>query len=208
MSHSIGLPLRILLASLAIALQLMVALSHAQEAPRQISIVEVRKKLQMSSNDPIIRDYYVNAGHSFGLRPGAHITVFRKIPLADPSREKAQTHIEIPVGTMRILHSDNLTAIGRIHQMRSPAEVPVLESDFFMVGDRLDMSSLGFERTVDAGASLSQREEQVSSLVAPTAAESESEAPRPAKVAPAVRATASKPSVLTQQANSVEVLTK
>lgn len=206
MSHSIGLPLRILLAVLAVALQLMVALSHAQEVPRQITIVEVRKKLQMSSNDPVIRDYYVNAGQSVGLRPGAHITVFRKIPLADPSREKAQTHIEIPVGTMRILHSDNVTAIGRIHQMRSPAEMPVLESDYFMVGDRLDMSSLGFERTVDAAPSKAEAEEPKQAAISressPVASEKSAPGPSP------VRKTASELPQLPPQAKSVEVLTK
>lgn len=191
MSQLKGTSIRIAIAVVLVGLQLAVALAQAEEAPKQIVVVEVRKKLQLTSKDPVIRDYYVNAGISSGLKAGAFVTVNRRVPLADPNRENAQTHVEIPVGIMRVIFADSGTAIGRIQTIRSAADSPILDSDVFMVGDRLDMSSLGFERT---GTEIKSAEPTKSAATESPAVES--------------RATASEPKTLAPQAKSVEVLTK
>ncbi len=49
-------------------LSLQAAVAFGEENKDSTQIFEVRKKLQMSSNDPIVRDYYVNAGQALGLK--------------------------------------------------------------------------------------------------------------------------------------------
>ena len=139
----------IVLAALVIILQGYVAMADEH---MQFQIFEVRKKLQMTSQDPLIRDYYVNAGQGQGLKEGAYVTVYRKTPLNDPYKQETQAHVEIPVGTMKVIFSDKTMSIGRIQSIRAAKESPVLDGDSFMVGDRIDMSSLMFKKDADLAA--------------------------------------------------------
>lgn len=173
----------------------------AQETAKQILVVEVRKKLQLTSKDPVVRDYYVNSGSGSGLKAGAFVTVYRRVPLADPNREKTQTHVEIPVGVMRVIYADTNTSIGRIHTIRSVADSPILDSDVFMVGDRLDMSTLGFERRSVETQEESKPTQQVKSSTAqPEEARSTASEPKATDKADM--------KALPAQAKSVEILTK
>lgn len=132
---------------LLISLQAVVAFG---EDAKEVQIFEVRKKLQMTSQDPIIRDYYVNAGQAMGLKQGAFVNVFRKVPLADPFKQETQAHVELPVGVMKVIYSDRTMAIGRIQTIRTPKENPVLDGDVFMVGDRIDLGTISFEKSAEA----------------------------------------------------------
>lgn len=127
-----------------ILVSLQAVVAFAQEG-KDVQVFEVRKKLQMTSKDPIIHDYYVNAGTAMGLKTGALIEVYRKVPLADPYKQDTQSHVELPVGVMKIIYSDRTMAIGRIQSIRSSKDSPILDGEVFMVGDRLNLGTLKFE---------------------------------------------------------------
>ncbi len=133
-----------LLFLLLISLQAVVAFG---EESKDVQIFEVRKKLQMTASDPIVRDYYVNAGQLVGLKQGASVNVFRKVPLADPFKQETQAHVELPVGVMKVIYSDRTMAIGRIQNLRPSKDSPVLDGDIFMVGDRVDLGTINFEKS-------------------------------------------------------------
>lgn len=141
--------IKILIISFMILLQSVVAFSQENSS---IQVFEVRKKLQMTSTDPIVRDYYVNAGQAMGLKTGAVVNVYRKVPLNDPYKQQTQSHVELPVGVMKIIYSDQTMAIGRIQSIVSTNSSPVLEGDVFMVGDRIDMGTINFEKSDAATA--------------------------------------------------------
>ena len=116
---------------------------------KDVQITEVRKKLQMKSTDPVIRDYYLNGGTNLGIKEGALIKVFRNVPLADPNRQEAQEHVILPVGVIKIIYADRLNSIGRVLTLSKSETHPVLESENFMVGDRLELRTLDFEKKSD-----------------------------------------------------------
>lgn len=133
-----------------ILLQGMVAFAEVKPLVRQdVQIFEVRKKLQMKSTDPIIRDYYVNAGQVMGLKAGANVQVSRNVPLSDPNNQEAQTHMELPVGTMKIIYANRTMSIGRFHSLAPSQENPILDNELFMVGDKVNLGSIGFDREDD-----------------------------------------------------------
>jgi hypothetical protein len=181
--------------ALLISLQALVAFA---EEPKQIQIFEVRKMLQLTSKDPIVRDYYVNAGQEMGLKEGAMVLVYRKTPLADPYKEQTQAHVDLPVGTMKIIYSDRTMAIGRMKELKSPKDSPVLDGENFMVGDRIDMRTLSFEKQVESGSA--------SEVVKGKKTEDEDEEPAPAeaKQAPAPDKSVAKPKPEERKNASVE----
>lgn len=143
-----------------VSLQAMVAFADEN---KDVQVFEVRKRLQMSSKDPIIHDYYVNAGTSLGLKTGALIDVYRKVPLADPYKQETQSHVELPVGIMKIIYSDRTMAIGRIQSIRSTKDSPILDGEVFMVGDRLNLGTIKFEAINDDGDKKQKAESQAKS---------------------------------------------
>lgn len=136
----------------ALMMSLQAIVAFAQEK-KEVQIFEVRKLLQLTSKDPIIRDYYVNAGQEMGLKEGAFVAIYRKTPLADPYKQQTQAHVELPVGVMKIIYSDRTMAIGRVSALRSAKDSPVLDGEGFMVGDRVDLGSLSFDKKADSPTS-------------------------------------------------------
>lgn len=153
-----------------VSLQALVAFADEQ---KQIQVFEVRKLLQLTSKDPVIHDYYVNAGQEQGLKEGALVNVYRKTPLADPYKEQTQAHVDLPVGTLKVIYSDRTMAIGRIAALRSPKDSPVLDGSTFMVGDRIDLSSLSFEKKAEASSGGSDTVKAKAPAVEEPAGESE-----------------------------------
>ncbi len=49
-----------------------------------------------------------------------------------------------------MIYADRTMAIGRIQSIRSSKESPILDGDVFMVGDRVDLGTINFEKSADS----------------------------------------------------------
>ena len=75
------------------------------------------------------------------------ITVTRRRALYDAYQNKSPGDIKVPVGKLKIIHVQNGLSVARLHTTLSRINIPVLEYDFILVGDKLDIASAYFEKS-------------------------------------------------------------
>src|SRR5690606_35486488 len=91
------------------------------------------------------KDYCLNAGSSRGLRPGIIITVVREISLYDSYENKSAGEMKLEVGKVKQIHVQKDLAVARDYSPISRVNLPLLDYDFVMVGDTLDLDCMTTE---------------------------------------------------------------
>jgi len=126
---------------LTLSFMIMTGMVLSQSHAADLSVVEVRRNIQMSEQDAVYRDYYINAGSNAGLKKNMIVQVKRKQSLKDSTGTKNLGEIEIPVGELKILYVENQMAVAREARLLSREEYPVLEQTAIMIGDRIDIQA-------------------------------------------------------------------
>jgi hypothetical protein len=148
-----------------------------------ITIFDVRNTQPLSDKEPIYKDYYLNAGSEKGLRAGMVITVIRKMALYDSYQNKSPGELQVQVGKIKLIYVQKNISVARDFAAISRAASPLLDNDFVMVGDGLDLDSM----TMDKGTKSAEAEPAAGP--APTeAAETPATAAAPNAPAPAEEA--------------------
>lgn len=106
---------------------------HADE----IRVVDVRRNITLSDNDPIYKDFYINAGDGSSLRKNMVVNVKRKINVRDSST-KSVGDFETTVGQLKIIQVGNKVSVAREYKLTPRDEEPMLEQLGIMSGDRID----------------------------------------------------------------------
>lgn len=114
-------------------------LAHESLA-NDISVVDVRRNITLSENDPVYKDFYINAGPSSGLKKNLVVTAVRKLNIRDASGANAVGEIMIPVGQLRIIAVYDRVAVAREYALLSRDELPMLEQVGIMNGDRIELA--------------------------------------------------------------------
>lgn len=113
----------------------------AQERPRDIAIFDIRRPVAMSADQIPPRDFYINAGSAAGLRVGMVITAMRRQTLYDNYQNRSPGDLVVPVGELRIIHVQDNISVAREEKILDRRQLPSIEYDAIMVGDRLDVST-------------------------------------------------------------------
>ncbi len=106
-----------------------------------LTIFDVRKSLPMSDDEKALRDFYINGGSEAGLANGMVITVQRRLPLYDSYQNRSAGDLDLKVAKVKIIHVQKGLAVARLHSEFTRESAPLLEDNFIMVGDRLDLGS-------------------------------------------------------------------
>ena len=146
---------------------IILMLANAAHA-NDLTIFDVRKNLAMSETEKVYRDFYINGGSEAGLGVGMIITVERRMPLYDNYQNRSAGDLQLKVAKIRIIHVQKGIAVARLMSEFTRDNAPLLEDNFIMVGDRLDMSSATTEgRKVESESS--SREPVAQSIKSDTA---------------------------------------
>lgn len=113
-------------------------ISHATLA-QDLSIVDVRRNITLSDEDPIYKDFYLNGGDSEGLKKNLVVTAVRKIQIRDASGSRNYGEIQVPVGQLRVIAIYGKVAVAREYKLLSRDELPMLEQRGLMNGDKIDL---------------------------------------------------------------------
>jgi hypothetical protein len=111
-----------------------------------LTIFDVRKNLAMSDTEKVYRDFYINGGSEAGLSAGMIITVERRMPLYDNYQNRSAGDLQLKVAKIKIIHVQKGISVARLHSEFTRENAPLLEDNFIMVGDRLDMNSATSEK--------------------------------------------------------------
>lgn len=141
------------------------SMSYAKE----IAIFDVRRPLSFENGQDLPKDFYINAGIEVGLKVGMTVSVNRRQTLYDPFQNKSPGDLIIPVGRLRIIHVQDNIAVARLEEMSGRQNLPTLDFDAVMVGDRLDMA------TAKMGSGKRAENNESSNSASPTAASEGSE---------------------------------
>ena len=131
-----GIRRLVVLATLALSVSIPLAASA-----ETLLIFDMRKSLPLESDEVPTREFYVNGGPESGLRPGMFVRVIRSLPVHDPIGNKAQATMTVPVGVLKVIHSERGISVARPHSELGDDERPTLEYEGVMIGDKLDLSS-------------------------------------------------------------------
>lgn len=107
----------------------------------ELTIFDVRKSLPMANDEKALRDFYINGGSEQGLATGMVITVQRRTPLYDSYQNRSAGDLDLKVAKIKIIHVQKGLAVGRLHSEFTREAAPLLEDNFIMTGDRLDLGS-------------------------------------------------------------------
>lgn len=105
----------------------------------EISVVDVRRNITLAEDDPVYKDFYINAGPGSGLKKNLVVTAVRKINVRDASGANAVGEILVPVGQLKVIAVFEKVAVAREYTLLSRDELPMLEQTGIMSGDRIDL---------------------------------------------------------------------
>jgi hypothetical protein len=156
----------------------------AAHAAAEVSIFSVNKTLSMGPKDTVYRDYYLNGGTEDGFRRGMLVTVVRRVPVHDLSRNRALGDLRVPVAKLKLVYVNHNISVGRVDKLIRPVNLPATEFAAVMVGDTVvlgnGMDDLGKMDDLDGAA---EKGESPDGGIAPDVASAE---PTPTAPAPTV----------------------
>lgn len=120
-----------------IALSLLLSIPVFAE---EISVIEVRRNIPLADEDPIYKDFYLNAGPESGLKKNLVIMAVRKIFIKDATGTSSYGELVIPVGLLKVIAVQNRIAVAREFKLISRDDEPMLDQIGIMTGDKIEMS--------------------------------------------------------------------
>jgi hypothetical protein len=123
-----------------ITLGLSLFLLPIGNANQEMRIIESRRNIPLTDQEPRFMDYYINAGTANGLKKDQVVKVFRRLPVRNAQGTEEFGSFQIPVGEVRIIYTDARTAVAREFKVYDREELPVLEHQAIMIGDLIDLS--------------------------------------------------------------------
>lgn len=121
---------------------------------REVSIFSVNKNLQMTPKDPIYHDYYISGGSEQGFRTGMQVTVIRRVPVHDLSRNRALGDLRLPIAKLKLIFVQKGMAVGRLLTLQTAKNSPIIDFDGVMIGDAISLGN-----GLDAGGIMEVNEE-------------------------------------------------
>lgn len=107
----------------------------------ELTIFDVRKPVALSDKETVQKDFYIDSGSEAGLQKGMIVTVIRKVPLYDTYQSRSAGDLKVEVAKIKIIQVQQGLSVARFAANIPRADIPILEEDYIMIGDRLDMST-------------------------------------------------------------------
>ena len=100
------------------------------------SVYEVFRAVDLGESDrPPPKEIFVNMGSNQGVKKGSVLDVYRKVVSFDNLSERVGGEHMIPVGRIKVIHTDEKTAIARIDRYVSLEQEVSLLPQTVMIGD-------------------------------------------------------------------------
>lgn len=111
-----------------------------QAGNKDFRIFDLRKSLPLTEKEISYFDYYLSMGEDHGVKAGDVINVYRRVPLVDNYRTINHDDMQIAVAQLKVIYTQKTMSIGRVIKRKRPENMPVLEFEKIMVGDRVELA--------------------------------------------------------------------
>jgi hypothetical protein len=124
------------LLKLPVLILLSITFSTSLALAKDFVIYSIAQDIPMGNKDEVIRkNFYVDMGSSQGVKKGSVLDVFRVVSVLDPYESKKRFNHRIKIGEVKILHSEDTSAIGVLNKLEEGEDTPVFEVGKLMIGD-------------------------------------------------------------------------
>lgn len=120
---------------------LILILTSNYASAAEVAVFSVNKTLSMGPKDTVFRDYYLNGGTEEGFRRGMIVTVVRRVPVHDLSRNRALGDLRVPVAKLKLIYVNRAISVGRVDRLIQPTNLPATEFAAVMVGDTISLGN-------------------------------------------------------------------
>jgi hypothetical protein len=117
---------------------ILLLITHSAIAA-DISIVDVRRNIPLSDEEPAVKDFYINAGSDDGIKKNLVVMVYRGLNVRDASGAQSYGEIVIPVGQLQVIAVYQKLSVAREYKILARDENPMLEQAGIMNGDKVEL---------------------------------------------------------------------
>ncbi|MEQ1876400.1 MAG: hypothetical protein ABL958_07125 [Bdellovibrionia bacterium] len=169
---------------------ILFSLFSYQALARELTVFAIQKNLQMSIKDPVYHDYYLDGGTEAGISRGQIITVVRRIPLHDLTRNRPLGDMHMPVAQLKVLYVQRGSSVARLHKLFLDKDRPLIDFNAVMVGDQVSNGTDGEGEAQESEAAPAPQPAPVPKKDLPKGSGEKAEAviPLPEKIAPEISA--------------------
>ncbi len=119
----------------------LISLLTFKAEAKEVQIIEIRKNLQLSNDETVFTDYYLNAGDDLGIKPGTTFVLYRRVNVIDRLGSNQGRALSIPVGKIRIIYVAKDLSVARLDTLEKNENTPILEHRGVMLGDLINVES-------------------------------------------------------------------
>lgn len=104
---------------------------------RDYVIYNIGLEIPMDDETKPLKNFYINMGSSQGLIEGTILDVYRIVSRVDPYKTKQRYTHKVKIGELKILHTEDETAIGSLNQLKDAKDGLYFEVNGIMIGDHV-----------------------------------------------------------------------
>lgn len=130
-----------LLAGITLALLSTSTIAFAED----LTIFDSRRPVALSDKEVTYRDFYINGGVEQGIKKDMVLSVTRRLTLYDSYRANSPKEMMVEVAKVKVIFTQKGISVARYYEGFDRIDRTILEYDFIMVGDKIDMSSAQME---------------------------------------------------------------
>jgi len=123
---------------LSLALLVVLIFITSEVKSKEYIIFSVEHQLEMGneSNNKSLKNFFINMGKTQGVTKGTKLKVLRKTIRKNQLDNDKEYQTYVPIGTVRVIHSDEYSSIAITDELYSENGDPVIFSPkSFMIGD-------------------------------------------------------------------------
>jgi hypothetical protein len=119
---------------------IILSLIDLMTANAEVQVVQVRRNIPLSEEEPVFKDYYLSGGNKMGLRQNLVVPVMRWVNLRENSQAQDQSmKILEPVGWLKVIYVQEQMSVARLYEVPNSMESPVLDQPGIMMGDVISL---------------------------------------------------------------------
>lgn len=126
----------------ALGYLILFTLFSYQAIARELTVFAIQKNLQLNNKETVYHDYYLDGGTESGLSKGQLVTVVRRIPLHDLTRNRPLGDMHLPVAQLKIIYVQRGSSVARLNKLFLDKDRPLIDFNAVMVGDQVSNGSL------------------------------------------------------------------
>lgn len=108
----------------------------------EIQVIQVKRNITLSDDEPVYKDYYLSGGSKNGLRVNLVVPVLRWINLRENNQSQDQSlKIIEPVAWLKIIYVQDQLAVARLYESANYMNQPILEQPGIMMGDLIQLEN-------------------------------------------------------------------